>query len=103
MFDFNEWIKDPKNTMSGNFHQRFLRQVVCKDGFAISVQVSEGYYCQPREVASFYDLVECCYPTATPEFILEYADDVDNPTKTIYGYVPVKLVNKLINYHGGAA
>ena len=39
-------------------------------------------------------LVECGFPNAVPEFILEYADDIENPTDTVYAYVPVELVNK---------
>lgn len=104
MFDFNEYVSDLNNVteISNNSGFRLLKEIECKDGFKISVQASKNHYCQPREtLRTGYDLVECGFPNATPEFILEYAEDIDNPTDTVYGYVPVELVNNLINYHGG--
>jgi hypothetical protein len=33
--------------------------------------------------------------------LMEYAEDPVDPTGTVYGWVPVELVNKLIDKHGG--
>lgn len=101
-FNFNDYAKDSCNFKSAKGDFRLLKEVVCMDGFSISVQASSGYYCKPKETgASEYQLVECGYPNKVPEFILEYAEDSERPTDTVYGYVPVELVNKLINLHGG--
>ena len=35
------------------------------------------------------------------EYIMGYAENEDDPTETVYGYVPVVLVEKLINLHNG--
>jgi hypothetical protein len=32
---------------------------------------------------------------------MEYAEDPDNPTNTVYGFVPIELVEQLIENHGG--
>lgn len=48
-----------------------------------------------------YTMVECGFPNATPEYIMDYANDSSNPTNTYYVFVPVDLVNQLINFHGG--
>ena len=43
------------------------------------------------------------YPSVIEEELLDYAEDRLRPTKTVYGYVPVGLVEKIINKHGGIA
>ena len=32
---------------------------------------------------------------------MEYAEDADNPTGTVYGWVPVEVVDAVIAAHGG--
>jgi len=101
-FNFNEYAKEFRNFKYAKGDFRVLKEVVCMDGFSISVQASSRHYCQPRETgANEYQLVECGYPSQAPEFILQYAEDSEQPTETVYGYVPVDLVNKLIDSHGG--
>lgn len=80
----------------------FVKQIKCTDDFTISVQGSKYNYCNPSEdLADHYYKVECGFPNATPEYIMDYADDKHNPTETVYGYVPVELVEKLIDLHNG--
>ena len=101
-FNFNEYAKEACNIKYERGSFRVLNPVVCADGFSISVQASSRHYCQPRETGAYgYHLVECGYPSQAPEFILQYAEDSEQPTETVYGYVPVDLVNKLIDSHGG--
>lgn len=102
-FNFNEYAKEACNIKYERDCFRILNPIVCADGFSISVQASSRHYCQPRETGTYeYHLVECGYPSQVPDFILEYAEDSERPTDTVYGYVPVELVNKLIDSHGGA-
>lgn len=101
-FDFNVWMKEKHNIAHQNEFYMMLHSVKCVDGFSISVQASSGHYCQPRETGAYeYHTVECGYPNQVPDFILQYAEDSERPTDTVYGYVPVELVNKLINSYGG--
>jgi hypothetical protein len=76
--------------------------ILCKDGFKFSVQASSFHYCSPRNNIGPYSHVEVGYPSQTPiPEIMEYAEDASKPTQTVYGYVPVELVQKLIDAHGG--
>ena len=77
--------------------------VVCKDGFTVSVQASSTSYCNPRQdSAERYTSVELGFPSADDEMIAEYAEDISRPCDTVYGWVPVEVVNLLIAKHGGA-
>lgn len=48
-----------------------------------------------------YESVELGYPSMEDELINEYAEDDSDYTKTVYGYVPIEIVEELINKHGG--
>lgn len=76
--------------------------VKCKDGFGISIQASDGHYCTPRVNGDvIYEEVELGFPNMEDELIAEYAEDPYDLTGTVYGYVPVEIVNQLIEKHGG--
>ena len=79
--------------------------IVCKDGFKISVQASNCHYCNPRDNIGPYTHVECGFPSTKPlnPELLEYAEDTEDYTKTIYGYVPEAVVWIEIALHGGIA
>ena len=74
----------------------------CRDGFSISVQAHSGAYCIPRQGRGPWTHVECGYPSAKPEFIMDRCEDPNRPTNTVYGYVPVGQVEQLIAFHGGS-
>ena len=109
--------------------QKVRPRIVCNDGFSVSVQASECTYCHPRytqwqnedgwqvingeywlssetprnfETDHYtpYESVELGYPSEEDELINEYAEG-DDYTGTVYGYVPVDIVEKLIEKHGG--
>lgn len=76
-------------------------RLLCNDGFSISVQASKFHYCRPRlDGAQDYEAVELGYPSDEDELINDYAED-DDYTNTVYGYVPIEVVEKLIEKHGG--
>ena len=84
-----------------------LPHIVCTDGFTMSVQVGYSLYCKPKKVAKRYSEVEIGYPSDHEPLIEEYAEcftfeelDIDF-TDTIYPYVPVKIVDKVLKKHGG--
>lgn len=79
-----------------------MRPMTCVDGFAISVQASEIHYCSPRiNGADQYETVELGFPNMEEPLIADYAEDSDDLTHTVYGFVPIEVVNKLIEKHGG--
>ena len=84
-----------------------LPHIVCVDGFTMSVQVGYSLYSTPKKVAKRYSEVEIGYPSDHEPLIEEYAEcftfeelDIDF-TDTIYPYVPVKIVDKVLKKHGG--
>ena len=84
-----------------------LPHIVCTDGFTMSVQVGYSLYSEPKKVAKRYSNVEIGYPSEHEPLIEEYAEcftfeelDIDF-TNTVYPYVPVKVVDKVLKKHGG--
>lgn len=93
-----------KTYYSGTYEIQANRpRLYCNDGYSISVQASAFHYCSPRlNGLQDYKSVELGYPSAEDELINEYAEDGDmNYTDTVYGYVPIEIVEKLIEKHGG--
>ena len=79
----------------------FRPHVVCADGYKVSIQAGRGLYSCPRENVLEYMAVELGFPNMSDELIMEYAEDPDEPTGTVYGYVPVDIVQQLMDKHGG--
>jgi hypothetical protein len=68
----------------------------------MSVQAHDGAYCSPRiDNAERYTEVEIGFPTHLEPILVPWAESPDEPTETIYGYVPVEVVNTVIAKHGG--
>jgi hypothetical protein len=85
-----------------------LPHIVCEDGFTMSVQVGYSLYSTPKKIAKRYSAVEIGYPSDHEPLIEEYAeftpfDEDEKPdyTDTVYPYVPVKIVDKVLKKHGG--
>lgn len=76
-------------------------RIYCMDGTSLSVQASKLTYCNPREDIGPYTQVEVGYPSRFFEELLDYAEEPSNPTKTVYGYVPINLVEEIVNKCGG--
>ena len=83
-----------------------LPKIVCVDGFEMSVQVGYSLYSTPKKIAKRYSAVEIGFPSDHEPLIEEWAEnpyDEERPdyTDTVYPYVPVKIVNKVLKKHGG--
>jgi hypothetical protein len=82
-------------------------KLVCADGFTVSVQASQYHYCTPREddPEHGYISVEVGFPSVRPEpwegTWEDLAENRDDPTGTVYGWVPVETVEALLESHGG--
>ena len=77
-------------------------QIICKDGFAMSAQANHGAYCVPRvDDAPRYTQVEVGYPSHPEPLLLEWAENKDKPTDTVYPYVPVHQISLVCVKHGG--
>ena len=78
------------------------KSVICADGFSMSVQANHGGYCSPRiDNAERYTAVEVGYPSDIEPLLMPFCEDPDDPTETVYGYVPSHVVTTVIAKHGG--
>lgn len=65
-------------------------------------QASEFHYSTPRDNSGQYSEVELGFPTMEPnEEIAKFAEDANDLTGTVYSYVPIELVEALLESHGG--
>ena len=93
-----EWLT---NTYNESPYSGILRpKLICEDGFTISIQASAWHYCTPRATfqdGKMYTALELGFASIKDELIEDYRDG------TVYPYVPVELVDKLLEKHGGIA
>ena len=120
MMKINEFIKDNlKVTYPADEYSSLklkdmmttsrLPHIVCEDGFSMSVQVGYSLYSTPKKVAKRYSAVEIGFPSEPEELIKEWAeflpfseeDEEPDYTDTVYPYVPVGVVDKVLKKHGG--
>ena len=81
-----------------------LPHIVCVDGFRMSVQVGDNLYSTPKKVAKRYSKVEIGYPSEHEPLLEKYVESfyvTPDYTDSIYPYVPVKVVDKVLKKHGG--
>ena len=77
-------------------------RIICNDGFSMSVQAGKETYSMPSEAGKTgFSSVEIGYLNEEEELLFGIAENEENYTDTIYPYIPVELVNEIINKHGG--
>ena len=76
-------------------------RVRCADGYTVSVQAGDMWYSEPRLDVRWYGKVELGYPTAEDEELRDYAENKRDLCGTLYGFVPVRLVDEVLTKHGG--
>lgn len=100
----------PKMTIN-EFLQKYRRvehgmnvtrpRVLCADGFTVSVQAGYGIHSIPGCDADSYIDVELGFPAEKEDDWIIYAKNRSMPTDTVYSFVPVELVDKVLDTHGG--
>lgn len=95
----NEFFK--KHPKNGDTYKCF--PCIKLKGVKMSVQASSHHYCSPRKdlTKGSYKAVEIGFPSRVIKELLPYAENKNSPTKTIYGWVPVSVLNKIIDQRGG--
>lgn len=71
--------------------------IICADGFSISVQAGYGYESMPRWnqcKKSYYAVEACCVSCIEPE-LEPYRDGI------VFKNVPLNIVEKIVAEHGG--
>jgi hypothetical protein len=79
--------------------KKLNKSVKCRDGFTMSIQASKYHYCTPRTDVGPYTHVEIGFPSEAEPLLIPYADSPENPTDTVYGYVPREVVEAVIAKH----
>ena len=78
------------------------KPIECVDGFKMSVQAHEGAYCSPRvNNAEKYTAAEVGYPSKAEPLLMQWAENPNLPTDTVYGWVPAQVIVNVIAKHGG--
>ena len=80
--------------------------VVCADGFGVSIQASDCHYCTPRISQSSngfipYKNVKIGFPSVADDDLMDYIECCGDPCESVYAYVPVEVVDKVLEKHGG--
>ena len=82
--------------------KKLNKQVICADGFSMSVQGNKTAYCLPREDnCERYTEVEVGFPSVRESLLMPYVDNPDDPTGTVYPYVPAWVASLVLAKHGG--
>ena len=105
----NKWsantatFKELERNYNNNYF--YLPRIRCNDGFSISIQVNNTNYCASengtRQFGFNWVEVEWGFPSEEIDGVKYNAEDEDNTTDTVGGYVDIKLIDELIEEHGG--
>lgn len=78
-------------------------RIACAGGLTVSVQTGPSHYCTPRDGYGPWSAVELGFPSRRIEEFVPYIDGAlnDDPTDTVYGYVPLHIVAEAIAADGG--
>lgn len=80
-------------------------RIYCKDGFNISIQVNNSNYCASengtRTFGLDWKLVEWGFPSSEIDAQKYNAEDDDDTTNSVGGYVEISLIDELCEEHGG--
>lgn len=82
-------------------NERIIPAITLANGDKLSVQASDGHYSFPRSMKGPYTQVEIGFPAEKIEKLMPYAEEPENPTETVYGYVPIEILIEVIEDFGG--
>jgi len=78
-----------------------LPSIETNNGLEIAIQAGELFCCSPRDNYGPWELVEINYINRRIEKLTAYADDAENIEDTIYRWVPVDLIDEIVEENGG--
>ena len=99
---FTQWMQEGIRLEYKGITQQAARLVLA-NGVSLSIQASGTHYCYPRETVPYsqYTEFEVGYPSEEIEALMPYCDDCENPTETVYPYVPLEVLDAYIASVGG--
>lgn len=88
-----------------SFSQALRPLVVCRDGFELSIQASNGHYCEPciNDRVDYTRMEIGSISEEVPELnaYVEMGSEDDELRKRIYAFVPRDVVEDILRKHGG--
>ena len=77
--------------------------IECADGYMVSIQGGQAnaVHCWPQEDADEFSHVEVALPSVVDEELLPYRFELDDPEEVIFHFVPVPVMDKVLQKHGG--
>lgn len=112
LFQPRSWKSFNNEPMSYDNTFFFCPKVVAKDGFAVSLQIHNGSYCQSENGYRTFGLtwkeVEFGFPTMNAELMFQYSEmwsdaedkDTFDVTNTV-GKIPIEVIEEVFTKHGG--
>lgn len=99
---FTQWMQE---SIPAGYVDKFQQspRLILANGVSLSIQASEYHYCTPRETLPYsqYTEFEVGFPSEEIEALMPHCDDCENPTETVYGYVPIEVLDAYIASVGG--
>jgi hypothetical protein len=94
MFNLNQWLESQPGPLR--------LPLTCMDGAELSIQASFMHYCSPREDEGPYKSVEVGFPEGlSKEDLASLAEFHTGCEMPVYSWVPVNLIEKIVENHGG--
>lgn len=88
-----------------NNHGKYVTRprAKCADGYSVSIQAGSGsgVRCWPNTDTDEFTHVAVDMPTCVDEELLPYRFDLDDPEEIFYFFVPVEVMDKVLEKHGG--
>jgi len=83
--------------------QKPRKRLVLTDGNTMSVQANDFTYCSPRDNVGPYTEVEVGFPSFYSALLEPYKENFPGSSfqESVFPYVPVDVVLRLIEEHGG--
>lgn len=101
---FTDWMNEGIVKDNEMYGYKMTKQLKMADGTLMSIQASDGHYCTPRRYLKNYNgywEFEIGFPTKKIDCLMPYSEDSENPTDTVYGYVPFEIIQEAIESCGG--
>jgi len=99
--NINHYLYENRNQNTQADFLPLVKPVTCKSGLTLSVQASASHYCSPRDNIGPWSEVEVGFPSQKVDALLPYAEDASDPCDTVYAYVPIEVVEYVIESNGG--
>ena len=101
----SETLKFLREHYIPNNHGKYVTRprAKCADGYSVSIQAGSGsgLRCWPHEDTDEFTHVAVDFPSCVDEELLPYRFDMEDEDEIFYLFVPVEVLDKVLEKHGG--